>query len=314
MDERQQQIQVGAGLQESRLNTELIGFLEKWGTWILTVVLVLVAGYVGLNKWREYNAARLDDAFEQYAAARGKPGADGILDGSPDGLLKVAAEHSSRGAVGTLARLDAAEIFLGSARRGLKPGTDLAAPKPEDALTPEGTADLLKRSGELFTQVRSSIGGRADDAVLALRAHWGLAAVATSSGDLESAKKTYGDIEALAAKSGFTEQADLAKKRAAQLDLLAVPPTLLSDKDLPVIAAALPPTGPTGSDIPIKIDNPDGLQIQRMPEGFTPPGYDPATNTQAPTPARVEGTAEPAATPATPTPAPAPAPEQPKKP
>ncbi len=42
MDERQEQVQVGAGLQESRLNTDLINWLNKWGSHILSVVALIV--------------------------------------------------------------------------------------------------------------------------------------------------------------------------------------------------------------------------------------------------------------------------------
>jgi hypothetical protein len=310
MDERQQQIQVGAGLQESRLNTELIAFLEKWGTWILTVILVLVAGYVGLNKWREYQAARLDDAFEQYAAARGKPAADGVLDGSPDNLLKVAAEHASRGAVPHLARLDAAEILLASARRGLKPGSDLAAPKPEDVLAPDAANDLITRAAELFSQVRASVGSDPAASVLALRSRWGLAATALSTGDLEAARTHYTEIGSLARTAGLTEQADLAQRRLTTLDAYATPATLYSDKDLPVIAAAPLTLPPGNTGIPITIDNPDGLKIERMPEGFTPPGFDPAS---LPTPARTEPQGETFTIPPAEKPAEKPV-EEPKKP
>lgn len=270
MDDRQQQIQVGAGLQESRLNTDLIAFLEKWGTWILSIVLVLVAGYVGLAKYREYNATKHDEAFEQYASARGTMGADGVLQGSPDNLLKIAAEHGSRGAIAHLARLDAAEIKLGSVRRGLRVGTDLAATKPEDALAPEEAAALTKEAGELFTQVKSNTASDKSLAVLNLRAQWGLAAVAVNSGDLDTARKVLSEIESAATKSGFAEQAEQAKKRAAGLDALASPPVLLSDKDLPAIVTATPAPVP-GAGAPITITTPDGMiPVTRMPPDFDP--------------------------------------------
>lgn len=274
MDDRQQQIQVGAGLQESRLNTDLIAFLEKWGTWILTIVLVLVAGYVGLAKYKEYNATKHDEAFEQYAAARGTMGTDGVLQGSPDNLLKIAAEHGSRGSIAHLARLDAAEIKLGSVRRGLRVGTDLAAIKPEDALAPEEAAALTKEAGELFAQVKSSTTSDKSLAVFNLRAQWGLAAVAVNSGDLDTARKVLSEIESAATTSGFTEQADQAKKRAVGLDALASPPVLLSDKDLPAIVTATPVPNPgvPGAGSPIIATTPDGttVPVTQMPPDFDP--------------------------------------------
>ncbi len=41
MDERQQQIKSGAGLEESRINEDFKDFLEKWGFWLLLAVGVL---------------------------------------------------------------------------------------------------------------------------------------------------------------------------------------------------------------------------------------------------------------------------------
>ncbi|HVZ93431.1 MAG TPA: tetratricopeptide repeat protein, partial [Phycisphaerales bacterium] len=99
MEDRQKQIQVGAGLQESRLNADLIQFLQKYGTPILMVVLVIVLGYVGWSKYNRWQAERRDEAFAAYQAARGGVGADGTLAGSPDNLLKVAEERRGRGAV-----------------------------------------------------------------------------------------------------------------------------------------------------------------------------------------------------------------------
>lgn len=269
MDDRQQQIQVGAGLQESRLNTDLINFLEKWGTWILTIILVIVASYVGWSKFGEYKATRHDEAFDQYVSARGTPGTDGVYIGSPDNLLRIATEHSSSGAIAHLARLDAAEIYLGSARRGLRPGTDLAAVKPEDALSADETNAMLRQAGSLFEQVAADTASKKQQTVLNLRARWGIFAVALSAGDVDRARRMLAEIESAAGRAGLAEQAAEAKKRAAQLDLLSAPQVLLSDADLPAVAAA--PVQQPGSNI--NIFNPDNVQLQQMPEGFVPPGF-----------------------------------------
>lgn len=237
--------------------------------------------------------------------------ADGVLMGSPDNLLKIAAEHSSRGAVAHLARLDAAEIYLGAARRGLELGADLGAPKPEDALTPERTAELLKKAGEIFEQVRAETAMDKAASLLNLRAQWGQASIAVSNGDIDGARKRFAEIESFAAKAGFAEQVEQAKARAATLDSFASAAVLMSDKDLPAIAAAAP-AGTTS--MPIRIENPDGLQMERMPEGFVPPG---AELVQPPTPARTapEQPGEPFVIPpqeGQPGTPPAPKPEQPK--
>jgi hypothetical protein len=281
MDDRQQQIQVGAGLQESRLNTDLINFLEKWGTWILTVILVVVGGYVGVAKYREWRAAELDKAFDAYASARGAPGTDGVLNGSPDNLVQVAAAHASHGSVSLLARLDAAEIYLGAARRGLRPGTDLAAIKPEDALSPKESAEMVKKAGALFQEVLASSGLTGERAVLGMRAKWGLASVAISEGNLAKAREILAEIEAAAPKAGLNEHAAEAKRRLGLMDRLSNLPPLLSDADLPAVASAAPGAGsaseliipgPGAPGDPGIVVNDGTLQVERLPDGFQPPG------------------------------------------
>lgn len=274
MDDRQTQIQVGAGLQESRLNTDLINWLEKWGTWILLAILIVVGSYVGYTRYNDYLQRKHDEAFDQYSAARGALGADGVLGGSPDNLLRIATEMSSRQSIAALAKLDAAEIYLGSARRGLRPGVDLANIKPEDALSQAETAEFVSKAATLFNEVRQSLGSDKNNAVLRLRAMWGQTSAAISNADMDKARSLLKEIETLARTAGFTQQADEAAARVASLDALAAPAVLLSDADLPAIAAP-PPAAQSQQGMPITIQNPDGLQIERMPEGFTPPGVAP---------------------------------------
>lgn len=304
MDERQQQIQVGAGLQESRLNTDLIAWLEKWGTWILAALCVVVLSYVGWNYLQRQNREMLDKALAAYNTARGTLGIDGIRTGSPDGLLAVAREHPR---VATLASMEAAEIFLGSARRGVRPGGNVMVPTAEDILTPEQQDELLAKAGKLFEEVRSKTDNDVALGLMNMRSRLGIAAVAISKGDMEKAKQVLTEMEARATKLKLTEHADEAKRRLELLPLLSAPTELLKDSDL----AAIPGTSPEMLDIGAQQDG-AAPQFERMPEGFVPPGFggqgagspvviDPAQPTPTPTPAP-EGT---------PTPAPA-QPEQPK--
>lgn len=308
MDERQQQIQVGAGLQESRLNTELIAWLEKWGTYILMGILVVVLAYVGWSRYQQYEAAQLDEAFAQYTAARGQQGADGVLNGRPDSLLKVAADFSGRKSVAMLAKLDAAEIYLGSVRRGLLPGTDLTAVKPEDAITPEKSAELVKSAEDLFTQVVSATASRGDLGVINLRARLGLAVAAASRGDAETAKRLFGEAEQAATKLGFLEFAAEAKRRGEMIVTLSAPAPLLSEADLP------PLPGSTPDQLNANLNLPEGVTAEPLPAGTAPPGFTIPLPTQAtPMP---EGETPPAP-PATSEPKkdePAPAGEAPKTP
>lgn len=69
MDDRQQQVQVGAGLQESRLNTDFIDFLKKYGTYGLYAMLAVVLSYVGWQRWTMHKNNTRDQAFADLGAA-----------------------------------------------------------------------------------------------------------------------------------------------------------------------------------------------------------------------------------------------------
>ena len=299
MDDRQQQIQVGAGLQESRLNTDLIAWLEKYGTWILGIVCLIVLSYVGLSRYEQWRVTKVDDAFAEYNAARGSMGTDGVLSGSPDSLLAVAREHAGNASVAQLATLDAAEIFLGCARRGLRPGADVRTTKPEDELTPEQQAQMLGQAMDLFSQAAAQTAGRPALGLLHLRALWGKAAVSTSKGELDQARTQLEEIKALASKFGFEEQSDEAVRRLEALAGFAQPVELLSDADL----AAVPGLDAQQLEQSIQVDG-GNVDVQRMPDGFAPPGFNPSGTGATPV-------IVPEAQPVAPAPAPS-VPDQPK--
>lgn len=294
MDERQQQIQVGAGLQESRLNTDLIAWLNKYGTWILMVVLVLVVGYVGMKRLDEYRVSSADAALVAYAAARGSQGPDGVPTGSPDSLLAVAREHESIGSVATLARLDAAEIYLAAVRRGLRPGTDINKPTTEDVVTPEQQTAMLVQADELFAQVKSATASRPEQAMINIRARWGLIKTAISRGQLDAARTQLTDLKEAATKFGAIEHVALAESALANMTDAGGSGVLLSNADL----FPLPAVSPAEAELQSQLDG-SNIQFERMPEGFVPPNIDPSTLPPPPAPPGQQ-------------PAPAPAPEQPK--
>ena len=70
MDERQTQIREAAGLDESRLNTEFVEFLRKWGPIALGVLAVAALAFVGRNYLREQSGIRTDRRVPQARAQR----------------------------------------------------------------------------------------------------------------------------------------------------------------------------------------------------------------------------------------------------
>ena len=63
MDERQTQIRQGAGLEESRINTEFLDFLNKWSSPVLIVIGLIGLGWFGLNYLERSKQSRMNNAF-----------------------------------------------------------------------------------------------------------------------------------------------------------------------------------------------------------------------------------------------------------
>jgi hypothetical protein len=294
----QGQIQVGAGLQESRLNTDLIAFLQKYGSPVLTVVLVLVLAYVGWVKYSQHLAQKKDEAFINYAAARADFGTDGVLTGSPDNLFRIADESRGQGAVWELASLDAADICLAAARRGIAAGADLANPQPTDYLTDEQKTELIKKADEAYRKVLDATSNKPAKAPIALRARWGLSSTAASLGEMDRAKSVLNEIVTASDGKGMEYQAQVAKRRAEMFASMGPSPKMFLESELPESARVPKPIAQPSPGQPIKIEGMDQpIMIPApTPSGATPP----VVPVPAPVPAPSEGDAKPAETPAAP--------------
>lgn len=241
MDERQAQIRERAGLEESKLNVEFIDWLRKWGTPLLFVVLIIFAGYGLYNRLQQRQKTTADAAFREYEAATAAGNS------SPDALLTIAAEYNGVGSVAELSRLKAADAYLDSATRGVRPGATVNSEgkieNAEDVLTQEDKDRNLNKAAELFQQVFEQTSGSAPKVMFAINALHGLAAVAETKGDLEKAKGYY---EQVIAKSGtqYPTQAAIAKLRIDQLPDLAKVAAILPKDQLPSIPKPLPPAPP----------------------------------------------------------------------
>ena len=110
MEDRQRQIREGAGLEESRLNTEFIDFLRKYSTPMLLVVAAVAGGYGGLKYLERQRELARDSAFVQLESA--------LNSRSATALTGVADDNESRGAVAPLARLNAAVAKLEEKKNG----------------------------------------------------------------------------------------------------------------------------------------------------------------------------------------------------
>jgi hypothetical protein len=301
MDQRQAQIRERAGLEESRLNQEFIEWLRKWGTPMLLAVALLSVAYALRDRWHKAADTKLDSAFAELAAATSNNNY------SPDTLLSIAEQYDGHGAVGELARLDAADAYLDALRRGIKPGAVLKTDKDhqgelekaDDALTDADRTDFLKRSGDLYQQVFDKTSGKRGQELLTLNSLYGLAAVAEGRQEYDKAKGYYEQIAKLADANALPAHAALANERITKLPDLQnipklyakaeLPPPPKKEEPAPVPAPAPASTAPVPAPTPSPLTSP------------TPPPPEPAP---APVPAE----------PAPASPAPSPTPDNPAPP
>lgn len=265
MDERQQQIRAGAGLEESRLNTEFIDFIQKWGGPFLIICALLMGAWAGWNWLERKKSQRLDEAFGQYEAqlAGGNP--------SPEALRAVAEEFSGIASVSLLARLNAADIYLAAIRSGVRTGATLnpdgSLASPDDALTPEDRQRLMAQAAALYQAVADAATASTGRALIAIDALHGLAVLAECRGDIDAAKAQYERIVQIASQGGYEHHARLARARIDSLPELAGEITLPSAAELAVRPAADP--------FNFDLFNFDPSGLGELPSGLTDPLLDP---------------------------------------
>ncbi len=233
MDDRQTKITEGAGLQESRLNTEFIDWLQKWGTKALWVVL-LAAGAWALYTWNERRvAAANDQAFVSLEAA--------LEARNPENLVRTAEAMRGKGAVASIATLRAADMHLQAARRGVRIEGDYT--NEDDLLSDEQRTQELATAERLYRAELDSVRGKKNAELQEMQARAGLAACAITARDLEKARTLITELEAFAREHGFTRYADWNAERIEQIEELLAMPELLKTDDIAAAWRAIPTDG-----------------------------------------------------------------------
>lgn len=230
-DIRGGELKEGAGLDESRLNTEFIELLQKWSSPVLFGVAGIVIAYWGYGQLQKRQNDQLNEAYQQYTeiASSANP--------SPTSLRIVAKEYGDKRFIGLQARLREADVYLDSVRTGLVPGAQPVGfgqdTPEEDLLTDEDRATYLDDSERLYQQVMDEAGATPGQQVHALGAAFGMAAVAEERGDAEQARAAYERVKEMAERVGFSEFVSAADTRLESMDLALSRPTLPSIGDLP---------------------------------------------------------------------------------
>lgn len=208
-----QGVSVGAGLQESRINTDLIDFLRKYGPYALYAMLIIVGIYAATNWFKQREAQGKDQAFMALNAA--------LQSNSPDELLAVAQEHSGQGSVAELATLRAGSIITEAARLGVTPETPQnlrANPPEENRLTDEQVAAQFARAEELYRGVLQRTRGAQDRYLVSQQARWNLATVLAAQGEFEEAKQLIAEYGETARRERWEAHASVADQRLALLN------------------------------------------------------------------------------------------------
>jgi hypothetical protein len=240
MDDRQTQIRQGAGLEESRINTDFIDFLNKWSSPVLIGLGLIGLGWAGLRYLDRKKTEKIDNGFSAYS--------DTVSGANPSeaSLRNIAENYEGVRSVPELARLDAIDIYLRAAIAGVEPGAEVdpvnGLPRTaDDRLDEERTIGYLQRARDLSQQVIAATKDDEGKRLLTIHAMMRLAAAHEGLGAGAEAKSTYTSIVTMAKASGFPELATLAETRGNAVDTLAAGVVLPSQGAL----APLPGEQPT---------------------------------------------------------------------
>jgi hypothetical protein len=244
MDERQQKIREGAGLEESRLNVEFIDWLRRWSTPFLLVVAVVALSYVVYQRVQQSRLETLGTAFVELEAARSTAAPN------PRALEDIARAYRNVRGVPYIALLAAGDEYLRSARLGVAPGAEV---RPDgtvadgDLMNQDQRDRFLADAERLYREVLQSTQGDTAKAIHAISAAYGLAAVAEMRGDLAAAKAEYERVIALSEAAGYASHVAVAHHRIENLPALSERQRLYAAAELPPLPGAGQAPEPDGA-------------------------------------------------------------------
>jgi hypothetical protein len=243
-------------LTESRVNEDFIDWMKNSGpTWLL-VVLVALAAYLGINRWRDAKVSKANEAWAAYGQAQ-----------LPGSLVDVANQYGAIGQVGNLARLQAADQLLLAvqANRELSDlNTDSLQQDPEQPaadeqpLGDEQRGEYLDRADRLYDEIIANDDGSPGMTLHAVGARNGKAAVAESRGDIESAREWYTKA-AERAEGQYPGLAQQARQRAENVE------QYISGPQFPPQDQARQQQPPAETRDPVTID--PAIEDLLLPEG-----------------------------------------------
>ena len=303
--DRQRQIRERAGLEEARLNQDFIDFLQKWSMPVLVLLAVLAGGYALYTRWTQSERAHLNEAFGELAAVTS------VAAPSPDSLRAIAEQYEGVQSVAELARLRAADTFMGAVKRGILVGREVnqdgTLKSLDDGLTADTRKVYLDEAHGLYQRVLETVQADPNRGLIAVSALFGLASVAEARGEVDKAREYYATIKQKAEGTYYEVHAKIAQQRMDTMDKLATAPVpydraslpLLPGEQAPNAVAPLPDVGTGTGVIDVGPVGPPAPANEGQGPGATPSGDAPAAPPGTAAPGTPVGTT-PAAQPSTP--------------
>jgi len=266
MDDRQRKVEAGAGLQESRLNQDFIDLLKKYGTPTLLVLLIIMASYVGWQRYSQWQEGRTDRAFAELDNASNVPAV----------LLSIAADWDGQGSVWEIATIRAARAYLTAARTRTEIGVPLEGADASAALSDDRVRASLEEAGRLFQTVLDRT--RNTKPIFAQDARWGLATVSMSLARLDEADRQRHLDAARQHLNAFVEagqgrdanQVAVGTARLQLLDLIESNPVVIYESaQLPEEARFVADPAFNPMDMVRDTAAPRGGRPSEIPEGAT---------------------------------------------
>ena len=207
-------------LNESKINEDFLIWLKTKGpTWLL-VVLLSLALWLVLVRWKQHKQDHLTEGWSTFFNAQ-----------LPIELEDVAINFADIPGIARAANIHAADTYMLAVADGLLIGSDPLDITPE-ILDSQQREEYLNKANRIYQQVIDVDDQTLATTLIVVAALNGKAAVAESKGEVEQAQAYY-EQAAKRAEDHYPNVALLARKRAATVPQYAGEITLPKNEDLP---------------------------------------------------------------------------------
>jgi hypothetical protein len=215
-------------LTEGRINQDFLEWLKTKGMTYLLVALLGLCAYLVWVRWEHSRRNYKAEAWRELTNAA-----------LPTSLEEVAQKYGDVGAVGSIARLNAAAELLRSVQMAKTLGADEAT---RSDLSETERTEYLDRADRLYRETLDGDDQSAGKTLLMVTALTGRAVVAESKGDDAKAKEFYASA-ATRAGDTYPELAAQSRKRSEEVGKHEVAASLPSEEAVQALQPKTPQTG-----------------------------------------------------------------------